>query len=80
MMKQIKGVNRNMSCEKCEKFQASKKTSYYRWKKANIEIRGCKEHLREIFMALSLIQNMKAGDCALDIWAKVKKIMGGEKE
>lgn len=38
-----------MSCIKCEEFQDSDKTSYFRWKNANIEIRGCEEHLREIF-------------------------------
>lgn len=42
-----------MSCIKCDEFQESNKTSFYRWKNANIEIRGCEEHLKEIFKALT---------------------------
>lgn len=45
-----------MSCDKCEEFQDSDMTSYYRWKNANIEIRGCDEHLREIFSMLDKLQ------------------------
>jgi hypothetical protein len=42
-----------MSCENCEEMQKSNMTSYYRWKTANIEIRGCKQHLKEIFEVLN---------------------------
>ena len=42
-----------MACEECEKFQNTQMTSYYRWKNANIEIRGCSEHLKEIFTILT---------------------------
>lgn len=42
-----------MSCQKCEATQNSDITSYYRWKNANIEMRGCHEHLREIFIVLT---------------------------
>ncbi len=45
-----------MSCEECEERQDSNWTSYYRWKKANIEICGCDEHLREIFNVLNEYQ------------------------
>lgn len=45
-----------MSCEDCEKFQEGNLTSYYRWKNANIEIRGCEKHLREIFDTLNEAQ------------------------
>ena len=48
-----------MSCEKCAKFQESNMSSYYRWGKANIEIRGCDEHLKEIFEVLSEYQRKK---------------------
>lgn len=42
-----------MSCIDCEEFQESGKTSYYRWKHANIEVRACVEHLKEVFAALN---------------------------
>jgi len=56
-----KGDNHNqregqMSCEECEKFQESGMTSYYRWKNANIEVKGCRKHLKEVFEALNKIQ------------------------
>lgn len=31
-------------------------SAYYRWKNANIEMRGCDKHLREVFDALSEAQ------------------------
>lgn len=49
-----------MSCKDCGDFQDSELTSYYRWKTANIEIRGCRKHLREIFDALNKAQ--RGGD------------------
>ena len=42
-----------MSCENCEKAQEEPNFAYYRWKNANIEMRGCGEHLREVFDALN---------------------------
>lgn len=45
-----------MSCIKCDEFQESEMTSYYRWKNANIEMRGCKEHLREVMETLTKVQ------------------------
>jgi len=45
-----------MSCKKCDEFQNGYKTSYYRWKNANIEIRACEEHLKEVFEALHKAQ------------------------
>ena len=65
-----------MSCMKCKKAQNEPKSVYYRWKNANIEIKGCDKHLQEIFDALNLIQGMKAEDNTCDVWAKIKKIMG----
>lgn len=47
-----------MSCQKCDDFQDSEMTSYYRWKHANVEMRGCDEHLREIFDALNQAQKL----------------------
>ena len=41
-----------MSCKACEEFQDSGNVSFFRWKNANIEIRACAEHLREVFRAL----------------------------
>ena len=46
-----------MSCNKCDEFQVSDKTSFYRWKHSNVEIRGCSEHLVEIFDVLFEFQN-----------------------
>ena len=45
-----------MSCQDCDKLQDSNMTSYFRWKNANIEIRGCKKHLKEVFEALRKAQ------------------------
>lgn len=45
-----------MSCENCEKAQEYERFTYYRWKTANIEFRGCDEHLREIFDVLNEYQ------------------------
>ena len=50
-----------MSCIKCEEFQETAKTAYYRWKNANIEVRGCDEHLREVFDALNEAHTKKKG-------------------
>jgi hypothetical protein len=46
-----------MSCEKCNEMQDGTMTSFYRWKNANIEIRGCDQHLREVFEALNDAQD-----------------------
>lgn len=45
-----------MSCENCNEFQDTQMTSFYRWKTANVEMRGCQEHLREVFEALNETQ------------------------
>ena len=45
-----------MSCAECEKMQNSDLTAYYRWKEANIEMRGCEKHLREIIETLNKAQ------------------------
>ena len=41
-----------MSCENCEKSQEGDTSAFFRWKTANIEVRGCDEHLKEIFDVL----------------------------
>ena len=48
-----------MSCRDCDEFQESDFTSYYRWGCANIEVRGCDKHLKEVFEALNKIQKEK---------------------
>lgn len=48
-----------MSCNDCEKFQESTMTSYYRWKNANIEVRACRKHLKEVFEALNDAQEVR---------------------
>ena len=45
-----------MSCENCENDQEYKFPAYYRWKDADIEIRGCERHIREVMIALDIIQ------------------------
>lgn len=42
-----------MACEKCEK---APKSAFYRWKNANLEVRGCDAHLREVFDTLNKAQ------------------------
>lgn len=46
-----------MSCEDCEKRQEETPIAYYRWKEANIALKGCDKHLREIFKVLNFWQN-----------------------
>lgn len=41
-----------MSCTACEQFQKSDVTSFFRWRTANIEVRGCKDHLAEVYACL----------------------------
>ena len=45
-----------MICKACEEFQDSDKSSFFRWKSANVEVRACEEHLREVFDALRKAQ------------------------
>ena len=46
-----------MSCKRCDDAQDNVGVSaFYRWKHANIEVRGCDEHLREIFDTLNAKQ------------------------
>jgi len=46
-----------MSCEECELRQNDTPIAYYRWDVANIAMKGCDKHLREIFDVLNLFQN-----------------------
>ena len=50
-----------MSCEKCQEAQEKDQFTYYRWKNANVEMRGCPEHLREIFEVLNTYQSAPEG-------------------
>jgi len=37
-----------MSCENCQKAQDKGRPYYFRWKKANIALLGCEEHIKEV--------------------------------
>lgn len=50
------GECEDMSCRNCDEKQDEPMSAYYRWKNANIEMRGCDKHLREVFDALSEAQ------------------------
>ena len=49
-----------MSCEQCEE-QTVQRIAYYRWHTANIGMIGCDQHLREVFDALSIVQQGARG-------------------
>jgi hypothetical protein len=48
-----------MSCEDCEMAQEQDIVTYFRWKNSNLELRGCRKHLNEVFEVLkkALAQN-----------------------
>ena len=46
-----------MSCEKCNAVQEIPGSTFYRWKEANIEFRGCEKHMGEIFKVLAKAQS-----------------------
>ncbi len=49
-----------MSCQQCDDFQDSTNGSYFfRWKQANIELRGCREHISEVMDVLRKAQAEK---------------------
>lgn len=50
-----------MSCIKCDEFQDSGAKIYYRFKNANMEINGCREHVLEIFDILNRAQLKEKG-------------------
>jgi hypothetical protein len=42
-----------MSCQKCDDFQEQTNRSYYfRWGLANIEVRACEFHVKQVFDCL----------------------------
>lgn len=45
-----------MSCEPCKTAQQFESAVFYRWKNANIQVKGCEEHLKEIFLVLNDVQ------------------------
>lgn len=55
-----------MSCKECDEVQATegaaKITSYFRWGTANIEVRACELHLKEVYSALRHSQDVKQAD------------------
>lgn len=65
MPPQTKG-GKEMSCKNCEAFQDTNLTSCYRWKNANVEMRGCSEHLKEIFNALNDHQEYEQAKSLVD--------------
>ena len=42
-----------MTCDDCDQWQKEHKSAFYRWKTANIEVRGCPQHLKELFIYLN---------------------------
>ncbi len=49
-----------MSCIKCEDHQESGDGSYFfRWSNANIELRGCLQHITEVMDVLRKAQSKK---------------------
>jgi hypothetical protein len=48
-----------MSCPDCDEVQHSQITSFFRWKNADVEIRACREHLKEIFEVLRNAQKQE---------------------
>ena len=46
-----------MSCPACDLAHDEGGVAYYRWKHANIGMKGCDQHLREVFDALSHAQD-----------------------
>ncbi len=61
-----------LSCKDCDEFQASDTTSYFRWGTANIEVRACKKHLKEVYAALREAQSS-------ELWRK-QALKSQEKE
>lgn len=41
-----------MSCQKCDDFQETDRTYYFRWGTANIEVRACEFHVKQVFDCL----------------------------
>ncbi len=46
-----------MSCKDCEKRQEESPIAFYRWGVANIALKGCDKHLKEVFEVLNFWQN-----------------------
>ncbi len=41
-----------MSCKGCREAQEKQGAYYFRWKRANIEMRGCAKHISEVMDVL----------------------------
>lgn len=46
-----------MSCKECTDLQLGETTSFYRWGNANVEVRACEPHLKEVYDALNHAQH-----------------------
>lgn len=57
-----------MSCQKCEDFQESASSAYYRLDIANIEVRGCNEHLKKMFLKLNSHDALLAACKGIQEW------------
>jgi hypothetical protein len=56
-----------MSCQACIDSQDGPQGSYYfRWKNANIELRGCREHITEVMDVLRDAHKRKDGIAILE--------------
>ena len=42
-----------MSCQECDAEQEGNRSAFYRWSTADIELRGCEGHLREVIKVLN---------------------------
>ena len=56
-----------MSCKECEEAQNRDAIAYYRWKTANLALKGCDKHLREVFDALNLSQSSESDFVLADL-------------
>lgn len=56
-----------MSCKECIKQQEEPGIAWYRWKIANVAMKGCDKHLREIFDVLTKHQREQNGRTGISI-------------
>jgi len=70
-----------MSCKDCDDLQEGNVTSYFRWGTANIEVRACRKHLKEVYDVLreAQKQEIKPKPCpTCDGFRVVRGILGTE--
>lgn len=69
-----------MSCSRCEERQAGETSAWFRWGTANIEIRGCDDHLRTMFEWLRIgtdPERQRLLDAAPEMLEALKGILDG---